>query len=250
METEQVGACLSLLFPAGARPDADRVLQALASGPQGPATAIHASQPRGAGEGWLEILASGLAFDLIGLAPESGTEIPPARHFYGLGRESCEAPLEAIAVVPGPHISGAEATMPVMRVMAGLARELTLRLDAQIVCWAPAGSWMDASYFSRVVEGWLAGGAFPALGFTGIERTPDGGVQSQGFAHFAGQELRVESRRGEASAETVKLAVRAMDHILRHGPIDSRQELTGPSGELLLAEPVTGGRVVRLWRER
>jgi hypothetical protein len=250
LETEQVGACLSLLFSADDRPSAEDVLQAISVGPQGAAAAIQATQPRGAGESWLELLASGLTFDLIGLAPGDSAGIPEASHFYGLGREVADEPLEAIAIVPGPHIAGAAAVLPVVRVMAGLARELALRLEARAVCWAPAGSWMDTSYFSRVVEAWLDGGAFPALGFTGIERTPDGGVQSQGLSHFAGQELRVETRRGEAPAETVKLAVRTMDHIVRHGPIEGRQELTGPSGELLLAEPLPGGRVVRLWRER
>jgi len=221
LETEQVGACLSLLFSADDRPSAQDVLQAISGGPQGAATGIQATQPRGSGDGWLELLASGLTFDLIGLAPGEGAVIPAANHLYGLGREVPEQAFQ----------------------------ELALRLEARAVCWAPAGSWMDTAYFARVVEGWLAGGAFPALGFTGIERTPDGGVQSQGLCHFAGHELRVESRRGEAAADVVKLAVRAIDHIVRHGPIESRQNLTGPSGEHLLAEPVPGGRVVRMWRE-
>ncbi|MGE3689918.1 MAG: hypothetical protein AB7F98_00910 [Novosphingobium sp.] len=249
METEQVGACLSLLFSEDGRPTADDVLQALASGPHGHALAIQASQPRGAGEGWLELLASGLTFDLIGLAPGEGEGIPEARHVYGLGSEVPGQTFEAIALVPGPHVAGAGSVLPVVRSMAGLARELALRLETRAVCWAPAGCWMDTSYFARIVEGWLGGGAFPALGFTGMERTPDGGVQSQGLAHFAGQELRVEARRGETAADTVKLAVRAMDHIVRHGPVTGRQELTGPGGELLLVEPVPGGRVARLWRE-
>lgn len=249
LETEQVGACLSLLFSADDRPSAQDVLQAISAGPQGEATGIQATQPRGSGESWLELLASGLTFDLIGLAPGEGAVIPAANHLYGLGREVPEQAFQAIAIVPGPHLTGAAAVLPVVRVMAGLARELALRLDAKAVCWAPAGSWMDTAYFARVVEGWLGGGAFPALGFTGVERTPDGGVQSQGLCHFAGHELRVESRRGEAAADVVKLAVRAIDHIVRHGPIESRQNLTGPSGEHLLVEPVPGGRVVRMWRE-
>lgn len=249
METEQVGACLSLLFSADDRPSAQNVLQAISAVPQDGATGIQATQPRGAGEGWLELLASGLTFDLIGLAPDESAPVLAANHLYGLGREVAEEPLQAIAIVPGPHIAGAAAVLPVVRVMAGLARELALRLDARAVCWAPAGSWMDTGYFSRVVESWLGGGAFPALGFTGIERTPDGGVQSQGLSHFAGHELRVESRRGESAADVVKLAVRAIDHIVRHGPIESRQKLTGPAGEHLLVEPTPGGRVVRMWRE-
>jgi hypothetical protein len=133
--------------------------------------------------------------------------------------------------------------------MSAIAADLASKLGAKAVCWGPAGSWMDPSYFVRVVDGWLAGGAFPALGFTGIERNREGVVESDGLAFFIGQELRVDSRRGEPAADTVKLAVRAIDHLVRHGRMDRRQGLTGPGGESLLAEPTADGRYIRLWRE-
>jgi hypothetical protein len=139
--------------------------------------------------------------------------------------------------------------LPVVKTMADVASRLAVGLGSKVVCWQPAGCWMDPGYFSRIAEGWSEGGAFPALGFTGIERTQDGGVESDGLAFFIGQELRVEARRGESAADTVKLAVRVIDHLVRHGPLAGREELAGPGGEALLAEPSGDGRFVRLWRD-
>lgn len=139
--------------------------------------------------------------------------------------------------------------VPVVRTMAILASQLARGLGAKAVCWQPAASWMDVQYFARIVEGWGPGGAFPALGLTGIERTADGGVESDGLGWFIGQELRVEPRSGEAAADTVKLAVRVIDHLIREGPVTARTALTGPQGEALLAEPSSDGRLVRLWRD-
>jgi hypothetical protein len=133
--------------------------------------------------------------------------------------------------------------------MACVASALALELEALAVCWEPAGSWMDPQYFSRVIDGWCAGGAFPALGLTGIERTHDGGVESDGLAFFVGQELRIESRRGESAADTVKLAARVIDHLVNSGAIFAREALVGPGGEALLAEPTTDGKLLRVWRD-
>ena len=139
--------------------------------------------------------------------------------------------------------------IPVVRTMAAITSPLARELGALGVCWEPAGSWMDVQYFSRVIEGWIAGGAFPALGLTGIERTQDGGVESDGLAYFVGQELRIESRRGEAVADTVKLATRVIDHLVSNGAILEREALVGPGGEALMAEPSTDGKFVQVWRD-
>ena len=139
--------------------------------------------------------------------------------------------------------------LPVVRAMAAIAGILALELEALAVCWEPAGSWMDPQYFSRVVEGWCAGGAFPALGLIGIERTHDGGVESDGLDFFVGQELRIDSRRGESAADTVKLAARVIDHLVNCGAIFTREALVGPGGEPLLAEPSTDGKLLRVWRD-
>lgn len=251
---EQVDAALSLLFAPGGRPSADDVERALAGSvadlpdSAGPAIA-RITNGRGGGDGWLELLASGLTFDLTGLAPALSAAVPGAAHFYGLATEDAGQPREAIAIAPGPHLEGGGAMLPVVRTMAAVASALAARLGALTVCWAPARSWMDPNYFARIVDGWLTGGAFPALGLTAIERRHDGGVESDGLAYFVGQELRVDPRRGESAADTVKLAVRAIDHLVRHGRVERRERLTGPGGEALVAEPTADGRYVRLWRE-
>jgi hypothetical protein len=254
LEVEQQDAALSLLFAAGDRPSAEDVERALSALPGDtsakPGRAItRITDSRKGEEGWLELLASGMTFDLTGLAPAVSAPVPAAVHFFGLPAEAVEGAFEAIEIVPGPHLEGGGAMMPVVRTMASVASALAAKLGAQTVCWAPARSWMDPSYFARIVDGWLNGGAFPALGFTGIERSHDGSVESDGLAYFTGQELRVDARRGEAAAATVKLAVRAIDHLVRHGRVERRERLTGPDGEALLAEPSAGGRIVRLWRE-
>jgi len=108
---------------------------------------------------------------------------------------------------------------------------------------------MDTTYFARIVDGWSSGGAFPALGFSGMERLRDGTIASEGLAFFTGQELRVEPRVGEAPADTVKLAVRLADRLVREGPIAEPGRLTGPDLESLYAEPSADGRHVRLRRQ-
>ena len=197
----------------------------------------------------MELLASGLTFDLVGLEPGTPLAPPDARHFFGLPRDTAGQVFEAIALAPGPHLAGAGAMLPVVRTMASVASTLASELEVMAVCWGPAGSWMDPKYFSRVVESWCAGGAFPALGLTGIKRTFDGGVESDGLEFFVGQELRIESRHGESAADTVKLAARVIDHLVTNGAIFAREPLIGPGGEALLAEPSTDGKLLRVWRD-
>lgn len=138
--------------------------------------------------------------------------------------------------------------IPVVRTIAGLAANLALPLPVKAVCWHLTASWMDPDYFVRIVVNWLSGGAFPALGLTAVEQTGDAGVESVGLSFFIGQEVRVEAVPEETSAETVKLAVRVIDYLVKEGPLNALHELKGPSGEPLLAEPSSDGRRVRVWR--
>lgn len=240
-------AGLSLLFAARDRPsadDLDRLLQAPMPGAM-PARISH--RPQGEA-GWLELLASGLTFDLSGLAPAAANRPPSARHFFGLPEQVDSFAFEAITLRPGPHVAAGMAMIPLVRVMIGLALRLTQLPAVKAVCWHPADCWMDAGYFSRIAGAWLAGGAFPALGLAAVERRSDGGVESDGLAFFTGQELCLEPLRNEPAAETVKLAVRVIDYLIRQGRVDARRELTGPDGETLVAEPSPDGRSVRVWR--
>jgi hypothetical protein len=238
---------LALLFPAGARADVAAV-EAL-SQTQRFASAACISSRRGLSDGWVELLAGGLTFDLSGLAPADAEPVPAPRHVFGLPRDIDPGGWEACLLSPGPHLAAAGAMEPVVRGMALLASVLGEGLGAEAICWMPAASWMDSTYFARIVDGWSSGGAFPALGFSGMERLSDGTIASEGLAFFTGQELRVEPRVGEAPADTVKLAVRLADRLVREGPIVEPGLLTGPDLESLFAEPSADGRQVRLRRQ-
>lgn len=247
LDKRKLQAGFSLVFAAGQRPSADDI-ERLFSATETARTGACISHRPGEGEGPLELLASGLTFDLEGLAPAAPVLPVAPRHRFGIDAELPESAIEAVGLVPGHHISGGHAAMPVVKAMAGLAANLALHLNARAICWHPAATWMDPNYFARLVLNWQSGGAFPALGLTAVEEGADGGVLSHGLEFFAGQELQVQGKAGEAPAETVKLAVRVIDHVVRHGPLQAPRELEGPSGEMLVLEPSRFGKLILVWR--
>jgi hypothetical protein len=138
--------------------------------------------------------------------------------------------------------------LPIVRVLCGLGARFSSLSDVKAICWQPAQSWMDPGYFTRVVAGWLGGGAFPALGLTALARTPDGALESRGLTFFTGQEVRVEALHGEPAAITAKLAVRMIDLLVRQGRVREVLDLTGPDGKSLLVEPSASGEIVLVRR--
>jgi hypothetical protein len=233
-------AGLSLLFAVGTRPTASEIERLLtASTHSGHAARISHRPPDD--HGWLDLLASGLTHALRGRAPARAAPIPGVTDVYGLPRDIGEYEFEAISLAPGAHIAAGGALMPVVRILIGLAANLALELPITAVCWDPAGSWMEPKYFGRIVVNWLSGGAFPALGLTCLRSRPDGVVESTGLAFFTGQELLVPERLGETKADTVKLAGRIVDHLVRYGPLDRADAFAGPAGERLVIEPSSDG---------
>lgn len=246
-ETGAERSGFSLLFAAGDRPYASDVERVLATGGANGADAMVSFRPED-GAGWLELLSSGLTFDLTGLTPgESEQTVSPA-HRYGHAPAAGENGFEAITLRPGLHIAGGQASQPVVRAMAGLAATLALPLAPRLVSWNPAAVWMEPGYFVRVTMNWLSGGAFPALGLTALVLRDDGAVESAGLAYFVGQEIVLEAGEGQASADTAKLAVRLIDHLVRGGPVARAQTLIGPGNEQLLAEPNADGTRVTIRR--
>ena len=237
---------LSLLFPAGQRPTEEEVtrLANLSARENLPFSISHSSQDESS---WLEILALGLTFDLTGLAPGPAEMFPAIRHRYGLADDFGGA-LEAISLRPGPHLGEEANLMPVVRVMAGVAARLLELANARAVVWHPSATATEPRQFQKAIAAWLAGGAFPALGLTALVRDADGALRSDGLAFFTGQELRVEPTCASTPGEAGKIAIRLVHRLVDSEPVLSRQEITGPDGERLIAEPREGGRVVRVWR--
>lgn len=210
-------AGLSVLFAPGSRPSAADVAGlASATAPAGLAGFAISHRPDEPAP-WLELLASGLAFDLSGLAP--GEPAAPAPRVASIGMDQADAslPLEAIELIPGPHLAGGEAIVPIVRVHVGLGARLTELPGVAAVAWRPAGTWIEPAYFVRTVTAWLEGGAFPALGLTALVRSGSGELTTKGLAFFAGRELRLEPGLADNAAETAKLAVRLIHHIVEAG---------------------------------
>ena len=237
----------SLLFPAGQRPDAQAIEACLLAGEtQGVAARIGHRPPKDSS--WLELIASGLTFDISGLAPGPGCPTAPAQQLYGFAESGMAEGLEAIVLEPGGHIVSEYALQPVVRTLAGLAANFALHLPVEAIVWQPAATAMEPRYFARIILNWLGGGAFPALGLTALVQASDGSVASRGLSHFIGQDLQIEGAAGESSADAIKLAIRVVDYLIRSGPLVHPREIdTGTA--ILQAEPSQFAKMVWVWRE-
>lgn len=239
-------AAISLLYAAGQRPGMAAIEELMNAPGAGMAARIsHRPDPA---DGWVEMLVNGLAFDLRGLDPAEPATAAAVRHVYGFDPTPCIDGLECVALVPSPHVAAGGRLAPVVRAMVELAANLALHSRAEAVIWQPAQTLMAPDYFSRVVLNWLSGGPFPALGLTALTPMEDGHVVSQGLSHFTGQEMQLEAGAGTSRADSVKLAIRVIDHLVRHGSLEAVSVIeAGP--HMLLAEPSHAGRRVCVSRQ-
>lgn len=137
---------------------------------------------------------------------------------------------------------------PVVRSLSVLAAHLVPLTGTRAVVWHPARTCNEPQYFRRSVLGWIEGGAFPGLGLTALVNRPDGGMESEGLAHFTGQELRLPPELARDGAEAAKVALRLLNWLVEHGRIDEPYSFTGPSGEPLGLEPVENSGILEVWK--
>ena len=238
---------LSLLFPAGQRPAGDDILRLVKNRPE-IASQFGISHFPKTGEGWLELLANGLTFDLNGLAPDPPGEAARCVHRYGFPADPGLDLAEAITLRPGAHLAGGGNLMPVVRSMAAIAAALAHLPGVTGVVWHPARCVMEPAYFARIVAGWLGGGPFPALGLTALVLEQDGGIRSDGLAFFTGQELRIDPIVARNPATAGKIAIRLIHSLISGWSVQTSAEIAGPDGQRLGVEPVDNGRVLRIWK--
>ncbi|MEY2943142.1 MAG: hypothetical protein RLY97_1156, partial [Pseudomonadota bacterium] len=198
-------------------------------------------------DGVIELLYGGLSFDLLGLMPAEKCPMPDIAHRYGFTAPLANRGLEAITLVAGEHLRGAENLLPVVRGMTAIAAKLTALSGALAVAWHPARSLIAAEPFVRSITSWLDGGAFPALGLTALIRDVDSGLRSEGLAFFTGQELRIEPIHGESAAGAAKIALRLIHMLVGSEAVTKPYEFTGPAGENLRAEPSGNGKYIRIY---
>ncbi len=199
--------------------------------------------------GWVELLAGGMTFDLAGLAPAAAAPMPAMAHFYGVPARSDPAPAEAITLMPGEQLRGAEHLLPVIRTMAGIATRLAELADVTAVVWHPARCAMAPDAFAATITAWLNGGAFPALGLTALFPDSDGAIRSEGLAFFVGRELRIEPFIGKNTTEYVKIATRLINQLVGSDTIHQPLDLMGPNGEQFSVEPSEHDGLLRAWRK-
>lgn len=196
-------------------------------------------------EGWLELLAAGLAFDLAGLKPAAEAPVPEFSHAIGLDPDRL-AGGEAIALVPGDHLAGGRAMLPVVRMQCAIAARLAGLDGACAVAWHPARTMIAPVAFVRMIDAWLGGGAFPALGLTALSRHADGGFSSEGLAFFIGQELQMDPGLAASFADAAKLAVRLIHALVENGPLHAPLSIQAADGTQLWLVPAIGEPIIQV----
>jgi hypothetical protein len=235
---QRIGAGLSLLFAPGARAGLANLRSALETC-QMQVQLVRADE----GSGTAELVASGLTFEVDGLAPGIGEPAGLPRDSYGFADVPRSEAVEAVRLFPGHALSGGLSQMPVVRALLALAAELVVGLPVQAVYWHPADTAIEPRLFSRSVLAWLAGGTFPAQGLTALSALADGSVVSRGLAHFVGQEMTL---RAASAPDALKLAAHVVDQIVRTGPLQAYAEWR-LQDVVLCAEPAREARQILVW---
>ena len=245
LDLDENVSAVSLIFSAGARPDTSAI-RALAASSGKFAVSYDPAELSGGDNGWIELLASGLTFDVTGLKPGPPQLQPERVHLYGLSEQPDFPACEAITITPGPHLSGGKVMFPVLRCLAWLGALLAELPQLRAVAWHPARSWSEPVYFRSGVLRWIEGGVFPGLGLTAIVPTADGSLMSEGLAMFIGQELVLAPAMARDRAEAAKIALRLVNWLVENGKITETASMMGPSGEILRLQPEQNQQIIKV----
>lgn len=239
--SEDESAILALAFAPGERPDAEAIASlSTRAGLVMPFAISHIGTDA---DSWVELLSGGLTFDCRGLAPGAAASPAGGASLLGLA----EVPTgEVITLEPSPHLAEGRGLLPVVRAMAGLGVGLCQLPGIRGVYWRPAHCWMTVKYFVGVVEEWLKGGPFPALGLTSLRHASDGGMVSVGLDYLIGQELHFSPNRKLAPAAAARIAVRLVNDLVSAGPLLRTAHLRGPEGELIEVQPGVEGHELQV----
>ena len=148
----------------------------------------------------------------------------------------------------GAHLAGSGNSLPVLRGMLGLARDLVEHFEQiSTVVWPPSASAIGRRFFESTTTAWLDGGAFPVLGLTAFKETIDGGLESIGLEFLIGQELRIEPALTGDKVAATRLGVRLINQLVLSGKILQSEQIIAPDGRELRIAPSQNGRYARLW---
>lgn len=199
---------------------------------------------------WVELLRDGMTFDLHGLAPGAACAAPQPHHRFDWPTGQDAVGHEALHLGIGPHLAGAGRSLPVLRTMIALARDLALFFEEIAgVIWQPSASVIGRRFFESTATAWLDGGPFPALGLTAFEVAEDGALASKGLAFWIGQELAIEPALAQDKVAATRLGVRLVNHLVRLGGLAGEEHIVAPDGARLVMRPSADGRRIEVKRE-
>lgn len=199
---------------------------------------------------WIELLRDGLTFDLCGLMPGPTRQFPLIEHRFDLPEAPTPAAYDALAILPGPHIAAGRRSLPVLRGMLALTRDLILHFeDLSAVCWTPSRSAIGRRFFESATSAWLDGGPFPALGLTAFIEAPDGALQSVGLDFWIGQELRIEPPLNADRVASTRLGIRLVNQLVLIGRLETDERIVAPDGSRLVLRPSRNRALISVWRE-
>jgi len=199
---------------------------------------------------WVELLREGLTFDLVGLAPGEPCHFPEIDHRFDLDALPTAFRSEALQLAPGQHLTGGGRSLPIVRGLIALARDLTHHFDdLEAVVWPASQSAIGRRFFESISTAWLEGGAFPALGLTAFKETMDGALQSVGLDFWIGQELRIEPPLSSDKIAATRLGVRLVNQLVLIGGLDDSERIVSPDGSRLIMRPSRNRKFIRVWRE-
>jgi len=239
------------MFRAGTRPDVAAIRHAV--GAMERAAISHDGGEQGDAAGrrslWIELLIDGMTFDLSGMAPGAGHTVTDLRNRYEVPPDFGETLGEGLSLAPGPHLAGGRTTVPVVRAQAALGAELVRLLpDAGAIAWTPARALVGREHYLSMVDAWLAGGPFPALGLCAFRQTLGGAIQSEGLAFFTGQELHFDNAQFPDPAAAVRLGLRLVNELVGSAPLIESSLLTDQEGARVVLKPSGNGRFLRVER--
>ena len=248
-DSHHIGDDLLILFPYDSRPSARQVKAACADADfvdaDGPELVNGRGHEHIAVPDGISLQRSGLAFDLVGLAPGPAIPVPEMQALDSEGDPIAPSRAQAASLRLGPHICAGKHSLAVLREWFAMAHGLAQRFDALMVCWVPGGVAIPIDRLGSHLAQWDARGQVPVGLLASFRRTLDGAFQSHGLQYFTGQEFRIEAAL--AGSQDEPLARLLFAHLFFAGRQDETGQLTAPDGHALRLEPSRNGRYVRVW---
>lgn len=250
IQSDRQAAPLRFIFSAGSRPSRKDVVNWLSEED----TLSVSFNPDSFGDSdasdanWVELLKSGMVFDLLGLDDGPPIAAENCSNRVGLSSDLMEDVGEAVALQAGEHIASGVNTLPVLREYLAVAAHF-IRRFTQIaqVHWLPSDAAIGPDFFAKSVESWVGGGPFPAIGLIAFKRMATNSIQTGGLSWIIGQELMLEGELADDPAYATRLGIRLINQLVHGGQLTEPERILAPDGTQLHIAPSENQKFIRVW---